>query len=59
LASSDDELTFLPYFTWMISALSSPVLANGTGPALDSIIRTFSVVQPERSDLWCVGGWWA
>jgi len=49
---SDDELTFLPYFTWMVAAMPSPVLQNGTAAALDSLIRTFSVVQSLRSDLW-------
>jgi hypothetical protein len=49
---SDDELTMLPYFTWLVAALWSEVMPNGTVACLPSVLRTYSVLAPLRSDLW-------
>ena len=51
---SDDELTFLPYYSWLVSALNSTVHPVGDimGDALRSLVRTYGIVRGGRSDLW-------
>jgi hypothetical protein len=53
---SDDELTFLPYYAWLVAAQSKneTTAASGIPAALTSIDRTFSYVSRLRSDLWYV-----
>lgn len=51
---SDDELTYLPYFGWLVAALdphAAPFVA-GASSVLASVSRTFGVVATERPDLW-------
>ena len=48
---SDDELTMLPYFTWLVAALNH-ALWPGAPQCIDSTLRTFAVLQPLKSDLW-------
>lgn len=51
---SDDELTFFPYFSWLVAAQSSNgALVGPLAPAgLHSLYRTFQYVGKLRSDLW-------
>jgi hypothetical protein len=49
---SDDELTFLPYFTWAVAALRTSTTPSDLQPVLNSTVRTYSFLQQLRSDLW-------
>ena len=51
---SDDELTFFPYFSWLVAALNSNSTATAkvVPAALSSLARTFDIISPLRSDLW-------
>jgi hypothetical protein len=52
---SDDELTFLPYFTWLLlcGRAGDSTLLPTTLLALQSLQRSFRDVAALRSDLWC------
>eukprot|EP00939_MAST-03C_sp_MAST-3C-sp1_P001762 g1762.t1 len=47
---SDDELSFLPILTLLMTIVSSPLV----DPAIvdRALMRTYSIVRPERSSLW-------
>lgn len=49
---SDDELTFLPYFTFLFFCQNSSTCPFDRAPVLTSMERTFQIVRPERPDLW-------
>eukprot|EP00943_MAST-04B_sp_MAST-4B-sp1_P004601 g4601.t1 len=49
---SDDELTFLPYFTFLYFCQNETVCPFERAPVLASLERTFEIVRPERPDLW-------
>ena len=49
---SDDELTFLPYFTFLHFCKNETVCPFERAPVLASLERTFRIVRPERPDLW-------
>jgi len=49
---SDDELTFLPYWSLLVAANNSAVLQRALPSLCASIARTFDIVKPLRSDFW-------
>ena len=56
---SDDELTFLPFFTFLSTCTPSNYLSRGSASCpfdrsalLAALRRTFEVVRSERSNLW-------
>ena len=49
---SDDELTFLPYYTWFKHGATTTAPFNNIDQAYASLNRTFDFVRPWRSDLW-------
>lgn len=53
---SDDELAFLPYFTWLVAAQKTNVTKSAQGiPALlTSIHRSHQFLKRGKGDLWCV-----
>ena len=51
---SDDELMFLPYFTWALATGFKPEQSYGGSYFHASIKRSYAFVAPDRSSLWCI-----
>jgi hypothetical protein len=51
---SDDELMFLPYFTWALATGFKPDLSYGGARFHASIKRSYAFTAPDRSSLWCI-----
>ena len=49
---SDDELTFLPYATWLVACADRAECPFDATPLIASLQRTHRLVHAERSSLW-------